>query len=270
MYDLGSVAHGEHTAVIRVDNRVKDINVGINAHSVSDHTQTNWNGIVGDISIVEKPSIYIESVKAFPDNDKKEVRLQIVIHSTDKSAVTSNIKVNASSKFTPIIHEVAELSADRKIETGKNIVEISYPMGESFYQWDEFTPCLYELSVMLESNNVLDNYSTRFGMRKLEIDGTRFAINDRPIFLRGALDCASFPLTGYPPMEKHEWKRIFNVVKHHGLNHVRFHSWCPPKAAFEAADELGIYIQAEGNAWTNVGTGGVNLINGFMKSQSVY
>lgn len=42
-----------------------------------------------------------------------------------------------------------------------------------------------------------------------------------------------------------DWERIFKVYKSYGLNHVRFHSWCPPEAAFVAADKLGIYIQAE-------------------------
>ncbi|AWI08347.1 hypothetical protein [Ereboglobus luteus] len=33
------------------------------------------------------------------------------------------------------------------------------------------------------------------------------------------------------------------------MNHFRFHSWCPPKAAFEAADELGFYYQVELPHW---------------------
>ena len=35
----------------------------------------------------------------------------------------------------------------------------------------------------------------------------------------------------------------------YGLNHVRFHSWCPPEAAFVAADELGIILQPELPFW---------------------
>ncbi|HQG49158.1 MAG TPA: discoidin domain-containing protein, partial [Sedimentisphaerales bacterium] len=41
-----------------------------------------------------------------------------------------------------------------------------------------------------------------------------------------------------------------------GLNHIRFHSWCPPEAAFVAADELGFYYHVECSAWTTVGNGG--------------
>ncbi|MDR2859037.1 MAG: beta-galactosidase, partial [Mediterranea sp.] len=42
-YALKDLAPGKHTVTLRVDNRVH-IPVGINAHSVSDHTQSNWNG----------------------------------------------------------------------------------------------------------------------------------------------------------------------------------------------------------------------------------
>ena len=83
-------------------------------------------------------------------------------------------------------------------------------------------------------------------MRKLEIRGTQFVLNGRPIFLRGTLECAVFPLTGYPPTDVPAWQRIFRVLKSYGLNFMRFHSWCPPEAAFAAADIEGVYLQVEG------------------------
>ena len=49
------------------------------------------------------------------------------------------------------------------------------------------------------------------------------------------------------------WKRIIRICKAHGLNHIRFHSWCPPEAAFIAADELGFYYQVECPSWANQG-----------------
>jgi hypothetical protein len=46
LYDLSRLmTPGKHLLTIRVDNAMK-YNVGVNAHSVSDHTQSNWNGIV--------------------------------------------------------------------------------------------------------------------------------------------------------------------------------------------------------------------------------
>jgi len=94
-----------------------------------------------------------------------------------------------------------------------------------------------------------------FGMRDFKAQGSRFAINGRPTFLRGTLECAIFPKTGYPALKVEEWQRIYKIIKAHGLNHMRFHSWCPPEAAFIAADIEGIYLYAECGAWTEVGTG---------------
>ena len=67
---------GEHTITLRVDNRLY-VDVGINAHSISDHTQSNWNGIIGDIKLSAKPSRYIESVQIYPDLKKKQAKLKI-------------------------------------------------------------------------------------------------------------------------------------------------------------------------------------------------
>jgi hypothetical protein len=50
---------------------------------------------------------------------------------------------------------------------------------------------------------------------------------------------ANFAKDGVPWMEKEEWLRVFRMLKEgDGVNAVRFHTWCPPEAAFQAADEL--------------------------------
>src|SRR5690606_24706065 len=95
---------------------------------------------------------------------------------------------------------------------------------------------------------------TDFGLRRFETDGSRILINGRQVFLRGTLECAIFPKTGYPPTDTGSWKKVYKAIKDHGLNHIRFHSWCPPKAAFEAADEMGIYLQVECSSWANHST----------------
>ncbi len=64
--------------------------------------------------------------------------------------------------------------------------------------------------------------------------------------MRGTLECAIFPLTGYPPTDVAAWRRIYRIIKSYGLNFMRFHSWCPPEAAFAAADQEGVMLQVEG------------------------
>ena len=86
-------------------------------------------------------------------------------------------------------------------------------------------------------------------MPRLEIVDGRFTADGHPVFLRGKHDACVFPKTGHTPMDKASWIKYFQRCKDYGINHVRFHSWCPPEAAFAAADELGIYLQPELPFW---------------------
>lgn len=130
-------------------------------------------------------------------------------------------------------------------------IAIAYPMGSNPLLWNEFHPHLYEMQVTLKERGNTDRQRISFGMRDFKAKGTQFAVNDTLTFLRGTLDCAAFPKTGYPPTDVATWIKHFKTIKAYGLNHIRFHSWCPPEAAFTAADQLGIYLQVECSAWAS-------------------
>ena len=82
-----------------------------------------------------------------------------------------------------------------------------------------------------------------------EIRGAHFYADGHPVFLRGKHDAAVWPLTGHVDMTVEGWMKYLSTCKEYGINHVRFHSWCPPEAAFVAADKLGIYLQPELPFW---------------------
>ena len=90
-------------------------------------------------------------------------------------------------------------------------------------------------------------------MRDISIQGRQLILNGRPIFLRGTVENCCFPETGYPSTDINSWLKIFKKCREYGINHVRFHSYCPPEAAFSAADFCGIYLQPEGPSWPNHG-----------------
>ncbi|MHC4963151.1 MAG: hypothetical protein ACYTGA_13695, partial [Planctomycetota bacterium] len=101
------------------------------------------------------------------------------------------------------------------------------------------------IRVELSGKGFQQSRQIKFGMRQLSRIGKQIAINGNAVHLRGTVDNAGFPLTGYPPTDRDSWRRIISVCKDYGMNHIRFHSWCPPEAAFAAADELGVYLQVE-------------------------
>ncbi len=85
--------------------------------------------------------------------------------------------------------------------------------------------------------------------KDFHIEGAHFYANGHPVFLRGKHDAAVWPLTGHVEMTVDGWMKYLGTCKEYGINHVRFHSWCPPEAAFVAADSLGIYLQPELPFW---------------------
>ena len=249
VHELGvDVTPGKHRLTIRVDNRMI-VPVGVDAHSASDHTQGNWNGIVGRIELRATDPVWIDDVRVYPNIEDKTAKVAISIGNATQKPGSGTLSVRVSGSGQPQSIPVS-WTAQGGEATG------TYKMGDDCQLWDEFHPVTYRMTVELQGNPYKDQASVQFGMRQMGTQGTRIAINGKPTFIRGTLECCIFPLTGHPPTDVDSWKRIINICKAHGLNHIRFHSWCPPEAAFVAADELGFYYHVECSAWTTVGSGG--------------
>ena len=86
-------------------------------------------------------------------------------------------------------------------------------------------------------------------LRDFHADGRHFYANGKRVFLRGRHDACVWPLTGHVAMDIESWRKYMKVCQDYGLNHIRFHSWCPPEAAFQAADEAGMVLQPELPFW---------------------
>ena len=85
--------------------------------------------------------------------------------------------------------------------------------------------------------------------RNFHIEGRHFYANGHRTFLRGKHDASVWPRHGHVAMTVDEWMWYLGICQDYGINHLRFHSWCPPEAAFVAADSLGIYLQPELPFW---------------------
>ena len=240
-YDLGQLAPGKHTVTIRVDNR-RIVDLGENSHSISDHTQGNWNGIAGELSLRATPPLWIEGLQVYPHVANRTITV------TGKIGNLTGTAGRRGMLFYVDGNLLQSVAADWTAEGSQFSVEI--PLGSEAPLWDEFHPRLLRLTVKLGDAEA----STTFGLREIATQGTQFTINGRKTFFRGTLDCAAFPKTGHPPTDVAEWKRIIGMAKSYGLNLIRFHSWCPPEAAFQAADELGFYFQVEAGSWANQST----------------
>lgn len=258
---------GKHTLTICVDNREKNIEVGKNSHSISDHTQTNWNGIVGSIRLTTRPAVFVRSIQIYPDIHKKNILAVVRVDRPIGKNIHTDLSICVQGKRLKINKAVHRLLSD-----SADTIQVIIQMGNQALLWSEFQPALYTLTATLTvpDQKKPDFFSTVFGMREISVQGKHLLLNDKPMFLRGTLECAIFPKTGYPPTDTASWMRIFKICKAHGLNHVRFHSWCPPREAFEAADHAGIYLQVECSSWANHTTtvGDGKPLDGYLYEES--
>lgn len=236
---------GVHTLTICVDNRLKYPMDQWN-HGTTEYTQTNWNGIVGKIGLVAHERTYLSSVKVFPNIVDKNVRLAISIKNEPEEKAGNKLLIRLLDHNGK---KVAEKEETISLKKGDNLINREMGMGKSVQLWDEFNPNLYKVQLELVSEDKRTTLEQTFGMREVSQGEHHIRLNNKNIHLRGVLDCCVFPLTGYPPTDSKEWKTLFRTVKDYGFNHVRFHSWCPPEAAFVAADELGLYLQVELPMW---------------------
>lgn len=228
-----------NTIAIKIYNGIENVCVGQDSHSVTDQTQGNWNGIIGRMQLQAVPKSYINSLQVYPDARNKQIHVDLKVADDGKThkVVLEHRLLSGGSKTTTAI----------SFKGGSHSVTI--PMGDSVQLWDEFTPNLYELAATMNGHTV----TTTFGMRDFTIEGRQFYINNRKTWIRGTVGNCCFPLTGYPPTDETSWIRIFTKCKEYGLNMMRFHSYCPPEAAFAAADKVGFYLQPEGPSWPNHG-----------------
>ena len=246
-YQLSRVlTPGRHTIALMIDNGYSvPKQLLSSSHAYTEDTQTNWNGIIGKIFLQAVNTVKITDVQIFPDAAKKKVNLKVYIDgvrsSSEKLKITA-IPRNFNWKESSTIITLPPTT--RVVRQAP--VEISLALDDNAQLWSEFHPNLYTLLVEIEGK---DRVERTFGLRDWTADKSHFYINGNMTYLRGKHDACVFPLTGHVAMDSVSWRSYFTTLKEYGINHVRFHSWCPPEVCFDIADEMGFYLQPELPFW---------------------
>lgn len=227
-YFLPPMHAGEHTLVIRVDNTDYPTRGG---HLTSPDTQSNWNGITGEISLTVAHTL-LTDLTVRPDLRRGCLRVHGHI-------------IGAPDGVAGI---VLPGQMEHLLPYRGGVLNGECPLKGNEAFWDEAHPEIHTISIDLDG----DVYETTFGLRDVRTVGRRLLINGRETFLRGKVDNLLYPQTGYTPTDVASWMTILGIAKEYGINHYRYHTACPPDAAFTAADLLGVYMAPELPFWGTV------------------
>ena len=265
-YDLSSYLFpGTHTVAILVDNGKQAVPEKVygSSHAYSASTQTNWNGIIGDFYLESVPLCGIDDIQLYPDVAKKVVTARVTLRNPDKGVGKGILSFYAEAWNTDKQHKTPVQTVE--VDWTKPEQELELALGDKALLWSEFTPALYRLSVSLKTDQSVDTEQATFGLRDFKTKGRQFTMNGKTTFLRGKHDACVFPLIAHTAMDVKTWRHYFQVAKQYGINHYRFHSWCPPEACFEAADIEGIYLQPELPIWGNIDIDDTELCDYLLK-----
>lgn len=249
-YDLSSIlTPGKHTLAIQVDNGRNAVPEKVfgSSHAYSASTQTNWNGIIGEFYLESMPVCGIDDIQVYPNVADKSVKVKVALRNKPATAAKGELSFYAEATNTDKKHKTPVKTIEVDLTQPEQSYELS--LGDNALLWSEFDPALYRLTVSLQTDEAVDTQQTTFGLRSFSVKGKQFTINDKITFLRGKHDACVFPLTAHTAMDVDTWRHYFQVAKQYGINHYRFHSWCPPEACFTAADIEGIYLQPELPIW---------------------
>ena len=237
-YKLGALKEGLHTLEVCVDNTMQ-YPYRPEAHSVSDALAATWNGMVGEVYLQIMPLIAIQECKIFPVSEGETRIANVELRIENATVKKEDIKLicNGSQEFI------------KEVQPGENLITIAVNYPKESALWDEYQPELQSLDICLVHGEAKSYFKDTFGFRKIEAKNGQFLLNERPIYFRGNHYGGGYPLTGYPDTSKAYWKKVLGILKDWGMNSVRFHSYCPAKEAFAAADEMGIYFLIEPGMW---------------------
>jgi beta-galactosidase len=236
-YDLGILTPGKHRLTIKIDNSMLNPPYRYDGHGVSDGEGGTWNGIVGRIELSATSPVWIDDAQVYPNLAGRSAQVKVKIGNLTGEAGSGTLSAGGAS--TPV-----------SWTPNGGAITLDVPMPNAA-PWSEFTPTLQHLTVTLAGPSADDHREVTFGMREIKTEGKNILLNGDLFFFRSTHDGGGFPLTGYPSTSVATWKRILGTCKEWGLNGMRFHSWCPPEAAFTAADELGFYLQPECGMWNS-------------------
>ena len=227
------------TIVIQADNRCPSRKGLMSA-------MHRWGGVYRAVELEATPKTFIDDAWVRGNFDEKAAEVNVEVNCSDCSDCSDcSIVGNRGWRVRAQIDGASVEQAIEQSGNPNNRTILKVPLRD-FRPWSPEHPNLYTAKVELVANgSVVQTRWERFGVRKLEVRGKDFYLNDKPFFFRGFGDDHVYPLTGMTPADVNEHRKHLAIAHRAGFNFVRLHTHCEVPEYFEAADEQGIFIQAE-------------------------
>jgi hypothetical protein len=205
-----------------------------------------FGGLYRSVELEATPALLIDDAHVVGDLDQRQCVVHVRVRlagpePAPSSEVTLQVNI-ATLDGTPARKALAmvQLNSDPTLD-------VAVPVSLTpLRAWSPEEPNLYRADIVLRVNGqAIDGWVERFGVRKWEVRGGNFYLNNRKYFVRGYGDDYVYPLTISSPASRDAHRQHLQLAKSYGFAYVRHHSHCEVPEFFEAADEVGIMVQPE-------------------------
>jgi beta-galactosidase/beta-glucuronidase len=241
-YDITDlIVPGEDAVIVAAVNNSTPSRKG---QMVSSH---KFGGLYRDVEIEATPDMRIDDAWVRGDFDGQAAEVHATVaFATDPGRLANpvlRVRIMTADGAEAGVIDDAPVVFEGSARTSEAVLRVPLAL---FRPWSPERPNLYVAHLTLcDGDTPVHDWLERFGVRKIEVLGERFFLNDKPLFIRGFGDDYVYPLTISSPASLEEHREHLRIAKAAGFNYVRLHTHCELPEYFEAADEVGIMIQPE-------------------------
>jgi beta-galactosidase len=140
-------------------------------------------------------------------------------------------------------------SEEKTVQAGDDISFSEALRIENPRLWSIDSPNLYNLRVEVFANGrLLDSKQIKAGIRKIELKGNGFYLNDKELFINGTNRHQEYPYIGYALSDEAQFRDAYKI-KEAGFDFVRLSHYPQATAFLEACDELGLLVMNAIPGW---------------------
>ena len=171
----------------------------------------------------------------------------------DNASATFTVKIDGDieDRGLTLLWNCNELSGSAQVSTNETQFTVRIP-PEQLRLWDVDTPNLYDVKLeLVAEDTVIDRIFTYFGMRKVSIekapggDYQYIYLNNRPVYLLGALNQSFNPESVYTFLTDEAIRRDVERAKEFGFNFLRLHIKVDEPRLYYWADKLGLLFMCD-------------------------
>lgn len=229
--------HGQGEVIIRVEAPLDKRSIPHGkqrsrpADDYNDCAFTATSGIWQSVWLEGRPATYIEQIHLRPTDDLTGIHVRVTLNGTHLDEATLSLYIQGQAR------QVLSVQGEAVVTT---IIPLHNP-----HLWTPKTPHLYTIIVQLESADGRDRVGSYTGLRKIEVQGTRFLLNGQQLYIRGVLDQGYWPESGYTAPDDAALRRDVELALEAGYTLARKHIKLEDPRWLYWADTLGLLVWAE-------------------------